>query len=234
MPWAPSTPRRAAERAVIALLADPARSDAAIAADARTSATTVARVRATMPGYDVPRVPRPRPRRGWRTTLAIIAGATSPRQVADMAGISYQAAWKALNPYRPATIDAAGAADLLTVTVRAPLADLGAADGLLHTATGRRREPRIPDLPPAPDFARGLCTTSPPAQRMWWTSADRTDREAAQRMCATCPVRTPCEAWALAAGERVLGSAIYAGMSGNQRRIRRRELLAAIARQVRG
>ena len=91
--------------------------------------------------------------------------------------------------------------------------------------------PAIPQLPPAPDFSKGLCTTTPPAQRAWWTSEIRDEREAAARMCQGCPVRPDCTQWSLALP--LSDPAIYGGMSQRERTRRRREWLAAVTAQIR-
>jgi hypothetical protein len=97
-------------------------------------------------------------------------------------------------------------------------------------ADSAHHPPPIPSYPPPPDFSRGLCTTVPPRMRTWWTSSDRTEREAAARACQGCPVFTPCQTWSLALP--VTDSAIYAGMSGAERLKRKREALRELARQA--
>jgi hypothetical protein len=86
-------------------------------------------------------------------------------------------------------------------------------------------------LPPAPDFSRGLCTTLPATQRTWWTSSDHSERQAAARMCAGCPILAPCEAWAMAL-PAADNQAVYAGLLPDERLRRKREVLNAIAAQV--
>ena len=107
MPWQPSTPRRARLRAAAALRASPYRSDQLIAGRARCSTTTVARARRQLEADGtIPQVPvsrrqrRPYPRQASRTHAAIVAGARTPREVADAAGVSLQAGWKALRAHR--------------------------------------------------------------------------------------------------------------------------------------
>jgi hypothetical protein len=86
-------------------------------------------------------------------------------------------------------------------------------------------------LPPPPDWSRGLCTTAPRYQRSWWTSADGTEREAARRLCAGCPVLAECELWSLALpwDDR---SAIYAGLTPGERIRRKREVRDELTRQA--
>jgi Transcription factor WhiB len=94
-----------------------------------------------------------------------------------------------------------------------------------------RQDPRPPQFPPPPDWSRGLCTTVPQRMRSWWTSADRSEREAAARMCAGCPVLEPCRAWSTAALP-MSDSSVWAGMSAAERARRRREYLRELARQA--
>jgi hypothetical protein len=68
--------------------------------------------------------------------------------------------------------------------------------------------------------------------RAWWTSADRSEREAAQRMCAGCPVLEPCRAWSVSAALPYSDSSIWAGMSAAERARKRREYLNELARQA--
>jgi len=113
----------------------------------------------------------------------------------------------------------------------------GAADGL---AVRKRRgdyrlfEPVIPDLPPAPDFSRGLCSTLPSQTRAWWSSDLPSERKAAALACAGCPVLAPCEAWALSVTGYYTSGVVYGGMTPAQLRRRRRALLEDVAAAVRG
>jgi hypothetical protein len=111
-------------------------------------------------------------------------------------------------------------------------ASAGLGQSLPPAADPAHRPPVIPVLPPPPDWSRGLCTTVKPAQRTWWTSEIRTEREAAALMCADCPVRPDCEQWSLSLP--VSDPAVYAGLTPYERRKRRRAWLEAIAAQVRG
>jgi hypothetical protein len=122
MPWQPSTRRRALERATAALLADAARSDGLIAAIAGITAQTVARARRVLEQRGlidpVPvreRAGLPHPPQPSRARAAIEAGASTPREVADAAGVSIQAAWKMLRGTRWPVADAAGAIDGISI-----------------------------------------------------------------------------------------------------------------------
>ncbi len=55
---------------------------------------------------------------------------------------------------------------------------------------------------------------SRPGHRLWWTSEDRTQREAAQRMCHDCPVEPDCAEWSLHLGRSLGATGVYGGMSG--------------------
>jgi hypothetical protein len=117
----------AAARAEQALLADPRRTNKIIAIEARTASQWVGRVRQRLEAAGtvevIPvtaRVHRPRtwPLSGPRK--AIEAGATTTAEVMQLAGCSYQAAWRALDRSRRAisTVannDAAAAYDSLSV-----------------------------------------------------------------------------------------------------------------------
>ncbi len=59
------------------------------------------------------------------------------------------------------------------------------------------RPPQHWQMPPPPDWSKGTCTLVKPAQRAWWSSEVRSERQAAQLMCAGCEVRAECEAWSL-------------------------------------
>jgi hypothetical protein len=84
------------------------------------------------------------------------------------------------------------------------------------------KPPAIQPLPPAPDLSRGLC--QPPAP-LWWTSGARAEREAAARICQSCPVLVPCGQWALSLPDADPG--VYAGMTQAGRRRRRAAYQAA-------
>lgn len=60
----------------------------------------------------------------------------------------------------------------------------------------------------------GLCARHPHPE--WWTSTRATEREAAAAVCLWCPVLQPCRAWA--AGLPQTDRAVYAGMTGPDRR----------------
>jgi hypothetical protein len=260
----PYTQRPAAQRAAAELRKDPCRSDLSVAQAARTSNQTVRRVRALLVSLyqigDVPQDKRqhqPMPRLPSRTRAAIQAlgpGATA-RQVAALAGVNRQSAWRALK-VNPQAADLAAAVDSIQVLrviprrcaqCRTPFTpdrlnrlyctpDCKAAAEREQARRSHARQaspdpfPAIPDFPPAPDWSRGLCTTVKASQRTWWTSEIRTEREAAQLMCQGCPVREPCAAWSLSLP--LDDAAIYGGMSQAERIRRRSALRAEIIRQV--
>src|SRR5258708_22363116 len=121
MTWQPSTPRPVLARAEAALLEDPSRSDGLIALSASCAAPTISRARRDLeqrglieavPVRD--RAGLPHPPQPSRTRAAIEAGACTPREVADAAGVSMQAAWKALRGTRRPAADAAGAIDSIS------------------------------------------------------------------------------------------------------------------------
>ena len=253
----------ASQRAAEALLADPERGNLAIASAAGCSAWTVwaERRRLERLGQIPPRAASPGLRPGQqlpsRTRDAIAAGARTPRQVADAAQVSLQAAYKALKNRSTGLADLAAAADAISVQATVPCKRCGtvitfdprrgprrACSNRCSLAIGRElrqqqqatgespnRWPPVTGLPPAPDFSQGLCTTVKPAQRRYWTSSDPGEREAAAHMCAGCPVREPCADWSLALPAS--DPSVYAGLSQSERVRRRRAWLLAIAAQVR-
>jgi len=127
MPWTVYSRREATSAAARVLITSPQLSDAALAELAGVGSTTIGstRVRLEQVGV-IPRVPvadrtaRPRPRHDSRTAAAIAAGCTTPRQIADAAGVSLQAAYKALQRTRPRLADAAAAVDSLSVVRDTP------------------------------------------------------------------------------------------------------------------
>ena len=124
MPWTIYSQRPATSAAARALIEDPHRSDAALAELAGVSTSTIGSVRARLTQIGViPAIPvedrlaRPRPQRASATASAIaqLGPSASPRQVADAAGCSLQAAWQALRRLSPRLADAAGAIDAISV-----------------------------------------------------------------------------------------------------------------------
>jgi len=102
VPWTALTPRLARLAAGRELRYNPRRSNEMIARQAGVGSTTVATARARLEAAGhIPVIPvserqqQPRPRQPSRTRDAIAAGAITPRQIADQAGVSPQAAWKA-------------------------------------------------------------------------------------------------------------------------------------------
>jgi hypothetical protein len=129
-------------------------------------------------------------------------------------------------------LEAAGTIPRIPVRDRATRAQPGPVAG--SAAARRSGHPETRDMfemPPAPDWERGLCTTVPRHQRMWWTSDDASEREAAARYCQGCPILQACETWSLALpwDDR---SAVYAGMIPGQRLRRKREIRDQIMAQA--
>jgi hypothetical protein len=96
-------------------------------------------------------------------------------------------------------------------------------------------QPPIPDLPRAPDWSAGLCSTLPASQRAWWTSESPAERNAAADACLACPILEACSAWALAAGAFYTEGVVYAGMLPwelRDARKARRAALAALAEEL--
>ena len=200
----------------------------------------------------------PLPQRPGRARTAVMRGARTTREVMNAAGVSRKMAWRALHDRTPGLADAAAATDALSVQATVPCAGCGTAitfdprkgprkacSNRCSLASGRalrqqqqasgespNRWPPVTGLPKPPDFSKGLCTTVKPAQRGWWTSENRDEREAAAHMCQGCPVREPCTAWSLALPAS--DPSVYAGLSQAERVKRRRQWLLAIARQVKG
>jgi len=84
-----------------------------------------------------------------------------------------------------------------------------------------RAEPERVSAPPAPDLSDGLCVIAPPHQRGYWTSRSQPERTAARRLCERCPVIAACREWSLTLP--VTDTAVYGGMSHEQRLAARRE-----------
>ncbi len=80
-------------------------------------------------------------------------------------------------------------------------------------------------LPRQPDLSQGTCSHHPHPD--WWTSRSAPEREAAVRVCRSCPLREPCAAWSL--NLPVTDTTIYGGMTANERILARRERAAAAA-----
>jgi hypothetical protein len=206
------------QRIMAELRADPCRSDRAIARAAQAEHKHVGRLRQRLEGYGVIE-PRPRPpsaaRRAERELRA--DPARSDALIAPAARCTPQHVGRIRHQ-----LEQAG------VIEPAP-------QRVSQTRPGRppaqaARPPSIPELPAPPDWSRGMCTTVPPSQRAWWTSADLSEREAAQRMCAACPVLAECERWSMCLP--LTDASIYAGLSQNERRRRRRAMLDELARQA--
>lgn len=169
MPWTLYSRREATSAAARVLIGEPARSDAMLAEQAGVSTTTIGSVRARLEQVGViPRVPaadrlaRPRPQRPSATALAILAlgPQATPRQIADAASVSMQAAWKAWRKLNPPLQDCAAATDQLTV-VKMPrmLDDLAAAaDSISVSATATCAQCGQPFPVSTRDYRRRYCT----------------------------------------------------------------------------
>jgi hypothetical protein len=209
----------AAERARAELDRDPARSNRLIAHAAQCDSTTVQRARKALEGSgQIPLTPvraeRPKPPPPSQTRIAIgqLGPSATPRQVADLAGVSIQAAWKALRQLRPTARDAACAVDSISVVKTCP------------RPSNRGQPYRLsPLVKPTPDLSRGLCATAPRGQRGWWTSTDPDERRAAQRACLSCPVLAACAEWSLSLP--ATDPAVYGGMLQDERLARRRRVM---------
>ncbi len=94
-------------------------------------------------------------------------------------------------------------------------------------AVRRRRYPEsspsvIPDLPDSVFLVNGLCSDPRTVARVGfvWTSSIEADRRLARALCRSCPVSVLCMEWSLHLP--AWDPAIYAGLSGPQRRRLRR------------
>jgi hypothetical protein len=87
---------------------------------------------------------------------------------------------------------------------------------------GQARPPDSPPIPPQPAALRlGLCTRHP-APRLWTSPASPAEREAAQRICGSCPALEPCRAWSLSLRTLDDLDVILGGLTADDRaRIRR-------------
>lgn len=141
MPWTPGTPRPQLGRAAHQLTIDATASDERIAELAGCSRNTVAEARARLERLHIipviepaGRIARPRPQRPSATAAAIaqLGADATPRQVADLASVSLQAAWKALAKVSPRITDVAAATDAISVSkMPRQLADAAAASDAL-------------------------------------------------------------------------------------------------------
>ena len=259
MTWRPGTPRKALLRATAALKANPWRSDQMIARQARVSSTTAATARRQLEQAGlIPAVPvsrrerQPYPRQQSATHSAIIGGARTAREVADAAGTSYQAGWKALRAHRlreaipvPPPPPAQCAACGRPYTPK-PRRDGGrpqrycsrscaaAADSARRRIGPREVPVAVPppvwEMPALPEviWLGGLCVQ--PGAPLYWTSDDRQDREMARKTCRVCSVRVICRDWSLEALPRG-DDMIYAGLDSNGRRRARYAALDESARR---
>lgn len=242
MPWTQLSHRPVVGRAVTELVTDPARSDELIAALAGCSHSTVARARAKLeqiglvehvPVASRARVPYPQQPSAAREAILQLGPDATAAEVAALAGVSLQAAHKALRKLGPARLaDCAAASDALRTTASAVCERCGAP--FSFTPRGNRpprrwcsadcrrpvrdpfahHPPPIIELPPF-DFSKGLCTSVPASQATWWTSSETALREAARSICEVCPLLTGCAEWSLSLP--VTDRAIYGAMSSIER-----------------
>ena len=192
---------------------NPARSDAMIARQAGVGSTTVATARARLEAAGhIPVIPvsdrqkQPRPRQPSRARDAIAQGASTPRQIADAAQVSPQAAWKAWKANQQRLAQAREAAAVL------------------------RRPPEIADLPvPVPRLPGAACASGILPPRSWTGGGTRADQIAAIGVCRQlCEQLLACREWALS-NSQVPG--IAGGLTDAERRqIRRNRKAAAEAR----
>lgn len=250
--------RPVTQRAAQQLITDPQLSDLALAELARCSFTTIARVRARLEQAGVievvpvrNRIARPRPQQpsATRDAIAALGPDATPRAVAELAGVSLQAAHKALAKLSLARQhDLAAATDAITVRATADCERCHAP----FTFTPRPNRPArrwcgpdcrrpvrdpsahhpppIPDLPPF-DFSKGECTRVPPSQAGWWTSDNVFLREAAAEICQVCPLLVDCAEWSLSLPAR--DTAIYGGLGAADRRMIRAGQLPPLPRRDR-
>jgi hypothetical protein len=136
VPWLTTTPRPSASAAEAELQRDPYRSDATIAAALRCSPVTVFYARRVLERSGaIPHVPpahriaRPRPQSS--AALAVAQGASDPRSVAGLAGVTLRTAQKHLQRTRPQQHDAAAATDSLSVRDDTPSPGSRATEALL-------------------------------------------------------------------------------------------------------
>jgi hypothetical protein len=244
MAWQPGTSRGALQRAEAALKANPWRSDAVIARQARCSRPTAFRARQQMENAGlIPVIPvsrrqrRPQPRQQSATHSAILAGARTSREVADLAGVSVGGGRKALRRHRdrepipelpppPAECEQCGKPYVPRVRGNGGSPQRfcsGQCRFDWHNARRPRAVPLPPDypvltLPPAAFLAEGLCADPRTLRKVGypWTSDDPQDRELARRICRSCSVQMMCAEWSLHLPRE--DSAIYAAMGGRERR----------------
>ena len=210
MPWAALTPRLARLAAGRELRHNPRRSNEMIARQAGVGSTTVATARARLEAAGhIPRIPvserqqQPRPRQPSPARDAIAAGAITPRQIADQAGVSPQAAWKAWKANQQHLAQAREAAAV------------------------PRRTHEIRTLPaPVPRLGQAACATGqhlPPSA--WTDRASRADHAIARGICLhLCPQLARCREWAIG-NAHVPG--IAGGLTEAERQVIRRSRKAA-------
>jgi hypothetical protein len=220
----------AAGRARAELVRDPARSNRLVAQAAACDSCTVQRARKAMERAGVIPLtpvreerPKPPPRSRTRAAIAQLGTSATPRQVANRAGCSVQAAWRMLRDVRAAQQAAEAAVRLAAArTARRPPPKPGG-------------KPMIPSLPQPPaSLESGVCATAPPGRRGWWTSDDYAERKAARRACLACPVLAECRSWSLTLPMPDADAAVYGGMLGAERRRLRRQQRAASAHPANG
>lgn len=247
-PPLPQRPRRARDRAVRVLAANPRRSDGMLAAAARVSLATITVTRHELEELgQIPVVPvarrehRARPPRPSRARRAILLGARSTREVSARAGVTRQWAWQARKteqarpkmprpPLPPVACEQCG--NMFSPSRRQHVSrpQRYCSDSCAYAADrARRRANRPPPEPKPPkitellpfDFSKGTCTHVPPSQASWWTSDNPVLREGAANICGVCPILHLCLDWSLSNLPRN-NNVIYAGLGAEGRKELRR------------
>jgi Transcription factor WhiB len=210
VPWNALTPRLASLAAGRELRYNPRRSNKMIARQAGVGHETVRKARAKLEqAGHISVIPvsqrqcQPYPRQPSRARDAIAAGAITPRQIADAAGVSPQAAWKAWKKNQQYLAEARAAAAV------------------------PRRTPAIVTLPtPVPRLPGAACASGrylPP--RAWTGGASRADQITAIGICRSlCEQLLACREWALS-NAHVPG--IAGGLTDAERTLIRRNRKAA-------
>lgn len=230
-----------AARARAELRRAPARSDRLVAQAANCAPSTVHKQRRRLeqageiPHLTVRRqIPQRHPSR-TRPVIERLGLDATPRQVADEAGVTWQAARQMLAKLRDRAVPCKGCGTLYLPrelpgggvpspycsqrckwtagNERArsrhhPASDGQAAEAELHRV--------YRGVAPMPDLSRGYCATCNPDKRHLWTSGHPADLEAAAHMCnSVCPVLDACRAWSLTLPET--DGAVYGGLVWSDR-----------------
>jgi Transcription factor WhiB len=244
----PRQPRRARDRAVRVLVANPFRSDSLLASAARVGVTTICETRRELEqSGQIPRVPVSSRevlhvrRKPSRAHTAIVLGARTSREVADRAHVTMGWAWAALRaerarpplpkpPLPPVACAHCGTMFVPTRRQHTSRPQRYCSDICADAAYSARRiarrpppqpkPPRIIELPNAPSWEKGLCTHVPASQAIWWTSDNAALRSGAAEICRACPIITPCLEWSVNLPDA--DDTVYAGLGREGRRELRR------------